>query len=62
MDLQLLVPVVLCLYSIYLVAMLSFKMIFLVTCFALSLFLLKFQYFSPFLQDLFAIFNENLSK
>ena len=49
MDLQLLVPVFLRLYSIYLVFILPFRMIF-------------FQYFSPMLQDLFAILNENLSQ
>ena len=62
MDLQLLVPVFLCLYSTYLVAMLPFRMIFLITWFALFLFLVNLPYFSPLLQVLFAIFNENLSQ
>ena len=38
MDLQLLLLVFWCLYSIYLVAMLSFRMIFFITCFALFIF------------------------
>ena len=36
-DLQLLVSVFLCLYSMYLVAMLYFRMIFFINCFALFL-------------------------
>ena len=58
MDLQLLVPVFLCLYSIYLVK-LPFRMTFFHNVFCLS-FSMNLQYFSPLLQDLFAIFNENL--
>ena len=57
-DLQLLVSEFLCLYSIYLVAMLYFRMIFFINCFDLFLFLMNLQYSSPLLQDLFAIFNE----
>ena len=45
-----------CLHSKYLGAVLSFRMIFFITCFALFRFLMNFQYFSPLLQDLFAIF------
>ena len=61
MDLQLLVPVFMCFYSVYLVAMLSFRIIFFMTCFALFLFLVNVHYFSPLLRDLFAIFNETLA-
>ena len=60
MQMDLLVPVFLCLYSINLVVVLPFKMIFFITYFALFLFHKNLQYFSPLLQDLFAIFNENL--
>ena len=56
-DLQLLVPVFLCLYSIYSVAMLYFS-IFFINCFALLLFFVNLQYFSSLLQDLFAIFTK----
>ena len=58
MDLQL-VPVFLCLYSICLVIV-TFLIILFHNCFALFLFLVNLQYFSPLLQDSFVIFNENL--
>ena len=57
-----LVPVFLCLYSLDLVVMLPFKMIFFITCFPLFFVLVNLQYFNPLLQDLFVIFNENLSQ
>ena len=59
MNLQLLVLAILYLYSIYLVALLSFRMIFFhnLVCF---LFLVNLQYFSPLSEYLYAIFNENL--
>ena len=59
-HLQLLVSVFLFLHSIYLFAMLPFRMVLFITCFALYLFLVNLQYFSLLLQGLFAIFNENL--
>ena len=49
MDLQPLVPVFLCFYSIYLVVMLPFRMIFFYPF--LFLFLVNLQYFSTLLQD-----------
>ena len=55
MDLQLLVPVFWCLYMF-----LSLRMIFLHNLFCSIFFLVNLQYFHPLLQDLFAIFNENL--
>ena len=54
MDLQLLVPVFLCLYSMYLVVMLAFRMIFFHNEFCFIPFPLYLQYFSSLLQDLFA--------
>ena len=59
MDLQL-VPVFLCLYSICLIVMLTFRMIFFHNVFCFVFFLMNLQYSSPFLQDLFIIFKENL--
>ena len=60
MDLEPLVSVFLCLYSTYLVAMLSFRKIVFHNLFCIILFLVNVQYLSPMLQDLFLIFNENL--
>ena len=57
MDLQLLVLVFLCLYSIYLTIMFFFHNMF---CFIYIFFHVSLQYFSHLLQDLFAIFNENI--
>ena len=51
---------ILCLYSIYLVAMLPFKMILFWNVFRFISFSHDLQYFSPLLQDSFVIFNENL--
>ena len=68
MDLQLLVPVLVlyqkCLYSTYLFGCYNifYRDIFFTTCFALFLFLVSSQYFSPLLLDLLVIFNENLSQ
>ena len=57
-----LVPFFLCLYSVYLVVILSFSMIFFHSVFSFisfPFFLMSLQYFSPLLQDLIVIFNEN---
>ena len=56
-DLQLLVPVFLCLYSIYSVAMLYFR-IFFHKLFCFITFLREFAIFSSLLQDLFAVFTK----
>ena len=61
MNLQLLVLAILYLYSIYLVAMLSFRIIFCHNLFCF-LFLVNLQYFSPLLEYLYEIFNDNLSQ
>ena len=60
MDLQLLVLAFLYFHSIYLAAILSFRMIFFHNLFYF-LFLVNFQYFGALLEYLYAIFNENLS-
>ena len=52
-------PVFLCLYSISLLYYLL-EWSFFIMCFALLIFYVNLQYFSPLLQDPFVIFNENL--
>ena len=61
MDLQP-VSVFLCLYSKYLVVMLPFRMVYFQSMFCFIFFLVSFNVSVPLLQDLFEIFNENLSQ
>ena len=61
MDLQP-VPVFLCLYSKYLVVMLPFRTVYFHSMFFFIFFLVSFNVSVPLLQDLFEIFNENLSQ